>query len=437
MMSSNLAVSVENLSKMYRIGGKQEAYSTLRDTLVDAVASPFRRARGLLRGESASGLKEEIWALKDVSFEVKHGEVIGVIGSNGAGKSTLLKILSRITEPTTGSAKVYGRVGALLEVGTGFHPELTGRENVYLNGAILGMSRKDIDRKFEEIVEFAEIEKFIDTPVKHYSSGMGLRLGFAVAAHLEPEILVVDEVLAVGDAEFQKKCLGKMSEVSGQGRTVLFVSHNMGAVSRITERCVWLNKGAIVEIGTTDDIVFRYLENSSKSRDVGTGTFQGEKDGVIELLKVEVLSEAGELLNRPLFFGECFSLHTTWRAKTDLQNAAVFARVEASDGSILTTLNTRDKDLEISVRNEELVSATWTSKYNPLMPGHYFLTFAVHGIQGVPVNQFWHVAEIQVTDVGGPPRLSRNLSRAGYVYVDGSWTYEITEGKSLRDDTLN
>lgn len=259
---SNVAIRVENLGKMYHIGGKQEKYSTLRDTLVDVAAAPFRKVRGLLRGESASGLQEEIWALKDVSFEVKHGEVVGIIGRNGAGKSTLLKILSRITEPTTGYADVYGRVGALLEVGTGFHPELTGRENVYLNGAILGMTRRDIDRKFDEIVDFAGVEKFIDTPVKHYSSGMGLRLGFAVAAHLEPEILVVDEVLAVGDAQFQKKCLNKMSDVAGEGRTVLFVSHNMGAVQSLCPRCIWLNDGSIVEAGETSKVVSDYLNNA-------------------------------------------------------------------------------------------------------------------------------------------------------------------------------
>ncbi len=260
----NVAVKVENLGKMYRIGGPQEAYQTFRDAITKAVSAPFRRARDLLRGEAygAAGLTEEIWALKDVSFEVKHGEVVGIIGRNGAGKSTLLKILSRITEPTTGYADVYGRVGALLEVGTGFHPELTGRENVYLNGAILGMSRNDINRKFDEIVEFAGVEKFIDTPVKHYSSGMGLRLGFSVAAHLEPEILVVDEVLAVGDAQFQKKCLGKMSDVAGEGRTVLFVSHNMGAVQNLCNRTIWLNEGAVVDEGATDSVVSHYLNSA-------------------------------------------------------------------------------------------------------------------------------------------------------------------------------
>lgn len=264
---ANLALHVENLGKMYRIGGKQERYATLRDTLTDAIGAPFKRARSLIHGEAygAAGLKEEIWALKDVSFEVKHGEVVGIIGRNGAGKSTLLKILSRITEPTEGYAEVYGRVGSLLEVGTGFHPELTGRENIYLNGAILGMSREEISRKFDEIVDFAEIEKFIDTPVKHYSSGMGLRLGFAVAAHLEPEILVVDEVLAVGDAQFQKKCLGKMSDVAGEGRTVLFVSHNMAAVQQLCTRCVLLQGGKSVSDGIVGDIIKTYYQSQDEN----------------------------------------------------------------------------------------------------------------------------------------------------------------------------
>ena len=219
---TDIVIRAEDLSKKYRIGAKQEGYRTLRDTLTGAFVSPFRRARRLLSGQAygAAELDETIWALKEVSFEVKRGEVVGIIGRNGAGKTTLLKILSRITEPTEGYAEIRGRVGSLLEVGTGFHPELTGRENIYLNGAILGMKKAEIERKFDEIVDFSEIGKFIDTPVKHYSSGMYVRLAFAVAAHLEPEILLVDEVLAVGDATFQKKCMGKMGAGAHEGRTV-------------------------------------------------------------------------------------------------------------------------------------------------------------------------------------------------------------------------
>jgi lipopolysaccharide transport system ATP-binding protein len=237
---SDTAIRVDSLGKAFRIGINTERYKTLRDSLSDAVHWPIKVLRKDLPPK-----KEIIWALKDVSFEVQKGNVLGVIGRNGAGKSTLLKILSRVTEPTEGFAEIHGRVGSLLEVGTGFHPELTGRENIALNGAILGMHRKEIQRKFDEIVEFSGVEKFIDTPVKRYSSGMYLRLAFAVAAHMEPEILVVDEVLAVGDAEFQRKCLGKMSDVAQEGRTVLFVSHNMSAILRLTETTIVLEKGRI------------------------------------------------------------------------------------------------------------------------------------------------------------------------------------------------
>jgi len=253
-------IKVENIGKQYRIGARQQAYSTLREALAGAVQAPLKR---LQRNGSSDAVT--IWALKNVSFEVRPGEVVGIIGRNGSGKSTLLKILSRITEPTTGRVELYGRIGSLLEVGTGFHPELTGRENIFLNGAVLGMRRNEIARKFDEIVAFAEIEKFLDTPVKHYSSGMYMRLAFAVAAHLEPEILLVDEVLAVGDAEFQTKCLGKMGAVAGEGRTVLFVSHNMTAVRRLCRRVIWLNDGEVVQAGETTQVIGDFLRRGAFS----------------------------------------------------------------------------------------------------------------------------------------------------------------------------
>ncbi|MDZ4764142.1 MAG: ABC transporter ATP-binding protein [Chloroflexota bacterium] len=258
---SDVAIRVENLSKQYKIGAAAPRYNTFRDSLTNIVTTPFRRAGRLLRGQAsgASDLTETIWALNHLTFEIKHGESVGFIGHNGAGKSTLLKILSRITEPTDGYADIYGRVGALLEVGTGFHPELTGRENIYLNAAILGMKRAEIERKFDEIVDFAEIAKFIDTPVKHYSSGMSLRLGFAVAAHLEPEVLVVDEVLAVGDARFQQKCIGKMNSSVQQGRTLLFVSHNLMAIQSLCEKVIWLNQGEVMEVGDPTTVIHHYL----------------------------------------------------------------------------------------------------------------------------------------------------------------------------------
>jgi len=251
---SEYAIRVENLGKRYMIGAQTERYKTLRDSLTNLIRLPAEILR-----QGMGGRKEEIWALKDVSFEIKKGAVLGVVGRNGAGKSTLLKILSRVTEPTEGFAEIHGRVGSLLEVGTGFHPELTGRENIALNGAILGMKKREIERKYDEIVEFSGVEKFIDTPVKRYSSGMYLRLAFAVAAHMEPEILVVDEVLAVGDAEFQRKCLGKMSDVAQEGRTVLFVSHNMSAILRLTEETIVLEKGRVAYRAPSAEAVDYYL----------------------------------------------------------------------------------------------------------------------------------------------------------------------------------
>lgn len=255
------SIRVEALGKRFIIGAP-EKYRTLREVLSQSVAPP---SRWLRRRSIAKPSLETFWALRDVSFEVKPGEVMGIIGRNGAGKSTLLKILSRITEPTEGRAEISGRVGSLLEVGTGFHPELTGRENILLNGAILGMKRAEILRKFDEIVAFSEVERFIDTPVKHYSSGMYVRLAFAVAAHMEPEILIVDEVLAVGDATFQRKCLGKMRDVAGEGRTVLFVSHNMGAVQNLCDRCVWLQEGRVASTGDSATVIREYLRNGESA----------------------------------------------------------------------------------------------------------------------------------------------------------------------------
>jgi lipopolysaccharide transport system ATP-binding protein len=249
-----LAVGAKGLAKRYRLGGRRTPYGTLREALM-----------GLVRRPADAAADRHLWALRDVSFEIQHGETVAIIGRNGAGKSTLMKILSRITEPTVGEARVAGRVGALLEVGTGFHPELTGRENIYLNGSILGMSRADVRRRLDEIIAFAEIERFLETPVKYYSSGMYTRLAFSVAAHLEPDVLIVDEVLAVGDAQFQRKCLGKMSQVAAESRTVLFVSHNMPAVNRLCRRSILLKEGQIVADGPTPEVVGLYL-----SSDLGT-----------------------------------------------------------------------------------------------------------------------------------------------------------------------
>jgi lipopolysaccharide transport system ATP-binding protein len=279
---SEIAVSVENLGKRYTIGHQTERgrYVALRDVLVQSTRAAWHRTAELFRGKPVplGDAQEDIWALKNVSFDVARGEVVGIIGRNGAGKSTLLKVLSRITEPSAGRVTITGRVASLLEVGTGFHPELTGRENVYLNGAILGMPRQEIRRKFDEIVAFAEVEKYLDTPVKRYSSGMYVRLAFAVAAHLEPEILIIDEVLAVGDMAFQEKCLGKMNSVASGGRTVLIVSHNIGVIKRLCKKCVYLSSGQLVARGPASEVADTYLATLSGSK--GTlGVWEAELRG--------------------------------------------------------------------------------------------------------------------------------------------------------------
>jgi lipopolysaccharide transport system ATP-binding protein len=297
---ANIAIRAESLGKRYRIGTAREApYKTIREAVVRAAKAPLRNLSRLRRlGTFREDVDDLVWALRDISFEIQHGEVFGVIGRNGAGKSTLLKILSRITEPTVGRAAVHGRVGSLLEVGTGFHPELTGRENIYLNGSILGMDRAYIDRKFEEIVEFSGVGKFIDTPVKRYSSGMYLRLAFAVAAHLEPEILVVDEVLAVGDAQFQKRCLTKMSDIRGEGRTVIFVSHNLTAVRALCDRALLLRQGTLVANTSASEAVSMYvaeIRDSVLSREYPNETSAPQNASVV-VRKVAVHNRNGEPL---------------------------------------------------------------------------------------------------------------------------------------------
>ncbi len=293
-------IKVDNLSKRYRIGAAEKSLKTFREAIMDSLSAPIRnlaRLRNLTRfkeGEEGN----IIWALKDVSFEVREGEVLGIIGRNGAGKSTLLKILSRITEPTSGFAEIHGRVSSLLEVGTGFHPELTGRENIFLNAAILGMRKWEIERKFDDIVSFSEIGKYIDTPVKWYSSGMYVRLAFAVAAHLEPDILLVDEVLAVGDIAFQKKCLGKMESVARGGRTVLFISHNMGAIRSLCGSTIWLDNGQVVKKGNTSEVVRDYEENQLRLFDESSSIVERSpedvKDKSFYFSRVEMLNTEGE-----------------------------------------------------------------------------------------------------------------------------------------------
>jgi lipopolysaccharide transport system ATP-binding protein len=349
---SNSVIIVENLSKSYLIGhspggGGHKRYTALRDVIGDEARNFARKAVNLARGRQvvAGEEVEEFWALKDVSFEVHQGEVLGIIGRNGAGKSTLLKILSRITEPTEGRVTLRGRVASLLEVGTGFHPELTGRENIYLNGAILGMTRTEIRRKFDEIVAFAETEKFLDTPVKRYSSGMYVRLAFAVAAHLEPEILVVDEVLAVGDAEFQKKCLGKMDEVSRrEGRTVLLVSHNMGTVTSLCPTAIWLDRGSIRERGAAREVISEYLSRRIDREQIIRLAGLPRDQHIEDRLRLEVVEWLSEL---PLRHGERVNARIRFNIRAPVPGVAVGIGFSTPGG---TRLLTYDSDLEDGFR---------------------------------------------------------------------------------------
>jgi lipopolysaccharide transport system ATP-binding protein len=302
---TDIAIKVEGLSKAYRLGTQSKKADTLVGEIARLAKAPLQNLRHLQRlntfqadTDSPVEADDVLWALKDVSFEIEHGEVVGFIGRNGAGKSTLLKILSRITEPTTGRIEIHGRVSSLLEVGTGFHPELTGRENVYMNGTILGMKKVEIDRKFDEIVDFSGVERFLDTPVKRYSSGMKVRLAFSVAAHLEPELLIIDEVLAVGDAEFQKKCLGKMQDVAGGGRTVLFVSHNMAAVQNLCVKGVLLQQGMVQSTGKINDVIYNYLSsfNAFDALDIQSRTDR-EGDGSARVTSLWLEDDTGQRIN--------------------------------------------------------------------------------------------------------------------------------------------
>ncbi|MGK7903696.1 MAG: polysaccharide ABC transporter ATP-binding protein [Hormoscilla sp.] len=309
---SDRVIQVENLGKKYIIGHQQSRHNTLRDAMSYGAKNISRHLRKYFSKNIPNPAREEFWALKDVSFEIKRGEVVGIIGRNGAGKSTLLKILSRITDPTRGRIDMKGRVASLLEVGTGFHGDLTGRENIFLNGAILGMSKKEIKNKFDEIVAFSEIEQFIDTPVKRYSSGMYVRLAFAVAAHLEPEILIVDEVLAVGDISFQKKCLGKIGEVRQGGRTVLFVSHNMDAVAKLCEKTIYLDKGEIVKIGLTPEVIKDYSQrevgNWDKSARVAERSVKDIECLNFYIKSVEIINREERKHNNEFKYGQSLAL---------------------------------------------------------------------------------------------------------------------------------
>ncbi len=374
------AIRVENLSKRYLVSHEAPRghYRTLRESLVTAARVPLDYLRG-----NGHASREEFWALKDVSFQVEPGEVLGVIGRNGAGKSTLLKILSRITEPTEGRVDLYGRVGSLLEVGTGFHPELTGRENIYLSAAILGMRRAEIDRKFDEIVAFAEVEKFIDTPVKHFSSGMYVRLAFAVAAHLDPEILLVDEVLAVGDANFQKKCLGKMGEVARGGRTVLFVSHNMASIESLCDGCVLLRNGIVDAAGQPQEIIARYLnsEISSECKSRSLIGHPGRRPGSRPAMTLMELDSGDEFSDATVRMGSDLSISVSYSADHPIRPVLGIA-VKTGFGAPVFAVSERFSNQLSS--SEPLSAAKVVCKVSQicLMPGRYLVDLYLGDVGG-------------------------------------------------------
>lgn len=411
-------IKVENLGKSYIIGHQRERYVALRDVLANKARQVVSKTKNIFSGGQliAGNELEEFWALKDINFEVQQGDRVGIIGRNGAGKSTLLKVLSRITEPTTGRIYLKGRVASLLEVGTGFHPELSGRENIYLNGAILGMSRAEVKKKFDEIVDFAGVEKFLDTPVKRYSSGMYVRLAFAVAAHLEPEILIIDEVLAVGDAEFQKKCLGKMEDVSkNEGRTVLFVSHNMGAIRSLCTKGILLANGATENIGDVSNVISNYLAFVPQSN--SEWIRKTARPSMIYFNSIQILNSREQITSN-IASGEDFSIRINITALEKVPDATVSIRFTNEEGLPIFTTSLHDY-LENSdnIEKGESELKVYISS-NILIPGKYNLTIACF-ISRIKLFDFLEdFLSITIEDFGIK---NKDIDRTGLVIPKYKW----------------
>lgn len=418
----DIALKVEGLGKRYRLGRRRN-----EAMLRDLIQNGFSR---LFRPKSAPSVQDDwIWALKNVSFEIKKGEVVGIIGRNGAGKSTLLKILSRITDPTEGNAEIYGRVSSLLEVGTGFHAELTGRENIYLSAAILGMRKKEIARKFDEIVAFSEVEKFIDTPVKHFSSGMYLRLAFSVAAHLDPDILVIDEILAVGDITFQKKCIGKMEDVTRKGRTVLFVSHNMAVINRLCGRAILLANGSVAKQGKTDEVLGSYFSETERASAEGRREWAPEiapGDEFARLLSVELTDASGK--QQKIFYQDtAFRIRITYQVLKTMTNANFGFKLHASDGTLIFTSYDADHPkLAGQGRAPGVYTAECLMPANLLNEGAYYLSVEA----GIPFLRLClNEPDILKFRVQGPicndgPVGRNGIARPGLILPDLEWKLE-------------
>ncbi len=420
-------IQVENLSKRYIIGHQQEGgYRTLRDVMATSARRFGNRLLHPFNGAAASngnGSREEFWALKDISFDVRQGEVIGIIGRNGAGKSTLLKILSRITEPSSGRVRIRGRVSSLLEVGTGFHPELTGRENIFLNGAILGMLKAEITRKFDEIVAFAEVEKFLDTPVKRYSSGMYVRLAFAVAAHLEPEILIVDEVLAVGDAQFQKKCLGKMGDVAKEGRTVLFVSHQLGMIAQMCSQALVLKYGQLINQGSAKEMIASYLDNSVQREEIGVRTKSPINEEVY-FTEIQTINITNTLTSE---FGhtESVTLRMKFSARKYFEEVILGVFVRDFQGRKIFT---NDMEVELPKLFSRPVDYVAHMRVPPslLAPGHYTFSVALHVPKVRFLDKIEDACKFTIVDVGSEFAKYGNID-FGCIFADCIWNIQPVE----------
>jgi lipopolysaccharide transport system ATP-binding protein len=427
------ACRVQGLGKRYRVSrGRPRAYygyRTLQEELIRLATAPWRR----LRDPASVDQHEDFWALRDIEIEIQPGEAVGIIGRNGAGKSTLLKILSRITKPTTGQVELRGRVGSLLEVGTGFHPELSGRENIYLNGAVLGMTRREIDRKFDEIVAFAEVEQFLDTPVKRYSSGMYVRLAFAVAAHLEPEILIVDEVLAVGDHEFQNKCLGKMGEVVKSGRTVLFVSHNLDAVARLTNRCLLLSRGRMVADGRSLDVIKSYLGEVANSRSLYRPEISSDQQKVVTFTGISTIDMTGGESSH-FNADEQFQILIEFQVSKSVRAQIAFRLISSDTGQVIFTSGHADS-LRVKCTHWEPGDYRLRCLIPPhlLAPGPYHLQMAANRPEGGQFDLVEPVCPWEITPVGSLTNIGAPWGRMGIIvplleWQDGSVTRETENG---------